>query len=337
MNVVISAVALLLLVVTAACAPLPPPVGVEVLEVKRTEGRTVKVGIFYETDAEAPAEVFSPKPIFHGPRLAFDGPYASDDEKRPLVLVSHGYLGLLYSQAWLARDLVDEGYLVASLEHPGTRADDQTLAGRVRLWDRTEDVRATLDELLANPVWGARIDAERVAYVGHSLGGLSALQLAGGSWSYDAQLASCREHNDDVYCGLVVADGDAEVSREGERDDHADPRIDAHVVLAPGPSAGVDETTLSAATAPFLVLNAEHDEVLSRRHGELYARLPRAEASLLPYGHFAFVPECNLLGRALQGDRLCSRADERSDAHVEVSSRVRDFLARHLPVDEAAQ
>jgi len=46
-------------------------------------------------------------------------------------------------------ELLNAGYVVLSTSHPGTVGDDQTAAGRYRLWDRSRDVSSAIDEVVA--------------------------------------------------------------------------------------------------------------------------------------------------------------------------------------------
>ena len=105
---------------------------------------------------------------------------------RPLIVFSHGRSGLRTSYVMLCEGLAARGFVVAALDHRGatlldwmmgTAVDDATNERQ-----RVADVQFVVDALLADPGDLAAIttiDATRVAVVGHSYGGFTALAVAG--------------------------------------------------------------------------------------------------------------------------------------------------------------
>ncbi|HWL14134.1 MAG TPA: hypothetical protein VNR00_00935 [Opitutus sp.] len=107
----------------------------------------------------------------------------ASDEPRPLILVSHGSGGNAAQMLWLGRFLAQQGFLVAAVNHNGT-AEEELDCERPTLtdffgWERARDVSVALDGLLADSALAARIDRERIGAAGFSLGGTTALWLAG--------------------------------------------------------------------------------------------------------------------------------------------------------------
>src|SRR5260370_15219774 len=111
--------------------------------------------------------------------------------KQPLIVISHGNWGSRFSQGWLALELVKSGYVVLSTSHPGTVGDDQSAAGRYRLWDRSRDVSFALDEVLKTPKWAALIDQDRIGFVGHSFGCWTGISIDGGRYAAASTKACC--------------------------------------------------------------------------------------------------------------------------------------------------
>lgn len=115
---------------------------------------------------------------------------------RPLVLFSHGYLGCSVQSSYLLGHLAARGYVAAAPEHDdakmcgigGERKPFRKLDFRKSMMEnaggRVSDVRALLEEMLrmsgdASSAFHGRIDGEAVGVAGHSLGGWTAMALAG--------------------------------------------------------------------------------------------------------------------------------------------------------------
>lgn len=122
-------------------------------------------------------------------------------ERFPVVVFSHGLTGCGTQSVFLTEQLARSGYVVAAPDHrdAGCSVDG---TGTLKLvppeesffqpeqWtentylDRRADVQVVLDWLQRNSGFSSRIDLSRLAMVGHSLGGYTALGLAGAwpSW-----------------------------------------------------------------------------------------------------------------------------------------------------------
>ena len=90
--------------------------------------------LWFEAAPGSKVEDFAVRPPLRAIGIARQAEPAPGLHKRPLIVISHGNWGTRYSQGWLAMRLVDAGYVVLSTSHPGTLGDDQTAAGRLRLW-----------------------------------------------------------------------------------------------------------------------------------------------------------------------------------------------------------
>lgn len=123
--------------------------------------------------------------------------------------------------------------------------------------------------LAMNLARSGSVSAERVAVVGHSLGGYTALAVAGGVPRFP--------HNSDHIVSVKH-----------------DTRVKAVVLMAPATHLFLAEGSLAQVTVPILVITAEHDHHTPAGHAALLAdRLPNP-ASLSHWhvpnaGHFSFL------------------------------------------------
>ena len=216
------------------------------------------------------------EPVRLGPyeiELAADG--APEGESLPLVVVSHGMGGSPWLYRTLAAHLARAGFVVALPEHPGDNRSDSSLSGTVaNLEARPRHLRRVIDGLFADPVLGPRLKPDEVGLIGHSMGGYTALALAGGrptAFPWETPEREARE--------IPV-----------EHDD----RVKALVLLAPAAVWFQAPGALAGVTAPILMLTAEHDEHTPPLHaGTIEAGVQgptRIEHQVIAgAGHFSFL------------------------------------------------
>ncbi|MFF4324084.1 alpha/beta hydrolase family protein [Streptomyces sp. NPDC001568] len=168
----------------------------------RQEARTVSKAL--ADHAGLPGFPVDGVPRAHS-RAVFDTPPADGGERFPVVLFSPGLGGVRTQNTAWAEELAGNGYVVAALDHPYDSAavvltDGRTIRTRIASTGddeednaraaettgvRAADLSFVLTELsrldrgeTEDPLTG-RLDIDRVAVTGHSLGGGAALQAAG--------------------------------------------------------------------------------------------------------------------------------------------------------------
>jgi predicted dienelactone hydrolase len=157
--------------------------------------------VWYPTTASASTYSYSPR--FSGIVALDAAPGTACHAPVPLVVFSHGFTGCGMQSIALTEELARHGYVVAAPDHADalfchidpeaaglpSRSERPSFA-RPDSWtdttfaDRRNDVEATIDGLLADKDFREVIDLEKIGLMGHSLGGYTALGMAGAwpSW-----------------------------------------------------------------------------------------------------------------------------------------------------------
>jgi len=298
-------------------------------------GRKVVSELWFAAAEGAKVVDFSPRPPLRAVSIARGAAPAPSSSKRPLVVLSHGNWGTRFSQGWLAIALVNAGYIVLSTTHPGTSGDDQSAAGRLRMWDRARDVSFALSEVLKDPRWAAAIDASRIGFAGHSFGGSTGVSLAGGVFDPQRQRAACEQMAPkDFYCDGTLKDDISGIPVVDAARSFKDARFKAFYIMGSGPAAGFTAPSLKAIDAPFLVDTARFDEILEIKSNSaaLARQIPGAREINRPVGHFAYVPECRPVIGALLASQICHDPEgvDRAVVHQQVARDAIDFFNRTL-------
>ncbi|AXS41786.1 alpha/beta fold hydrolase [Breoghania sp. L-A4] len=307
--------------------------------------RPLSVAVWYPAVSEQAPTHVAGNPVFVGVAVVHDAPASAGSH--PLVVLSHGFGGNWRNQAWLAEKLVRQGYVVASANHPGTTTADMNLVRAARLWQRPRDVSRVIDALTGDRRIAGEIARNRIAVAGHSLGGWTAIELAGARFDPDLHDAECEAHPELVDCEVyksIGAGGDA-ASRTALAQDLRDSRIAAAISLDLGLARAFDPPSLASIEIPVLVIAAGSPNPLLPAQLEsryLVARLPQTRTRYLEIAdasHFSFLSVCKpggvtLLEADADGDSMICRdagGRDRRTIHRQVADRIIGFLAEALP------
>lgn len=161
----------------------------------------------------------------------------------PLVIISHGSGGSHLAYWTLAHHLARNGFIVGMPEHPGNNRNDDSLAGTVdNLVNRPRHILVAITWFFGSRKFAGLLKPDSVAIIGHSMGGYTALAVAGGvpaSFPRESPDRHSREIN-------VTPDG----------------RVRALVLLAPASYWFGKEGALKAVDVPILMLTGEKDEYM---------------------------------------------------------------------------
>ena len=211
----------------------------------------------------------------------------------PLILLSHGYGGHRLALHDIATGLARNGFVVVTVTHPGDDPKDHNAWRSDRtLVGREYDLRVALDAALADPVFRDHIDPDRVGAAGFSMGGDTALLLAGAKLDFTRFVDYCREPNIDSSC--LTMSGPPKI-RPGLTF-FRDPRVKAAFLMAPGPGYFFTRESLRDVTIPIHIDDPALDEVLTRPFSAERIRdlLPTPpEYTLVPgVGHYIYSFPC---------------------------------------------
>jgi predicted dienelactone hydrolase len=247
------------------------------------------------------------------------GPYSMDvssdakiiDGQFPLVIISHGNSGspLLYQT--ISTFLAKNGYIVAMLEHYGNNRNNNELEKSIKnLQYRPRHLSLTIDYLLRENIFGQSIATDKIAVIGHSFGGYTALALAGGKpWLQSRQQITV----------------------------HNDPRIKALILMAPAAAYYLPENSLDQVTIPILLFIAEQDEYTPKKWTAdviLNGVPDKSKVTLKTIknaGHFSFISP---FPKTMQNPNFLPSTDpegfDREAFHKELPLEILNFLGQNL-------
>lgn len=198
--------------------------------------------------------------------------YWSTTATGPLVVISHGFGADRTDLAYLARHLASHGFTVAALEHPGSdnawvasiaiASKISDLISASEFVDRPKDISFVLDELAKlNEQPGymhGLFNTQQVTVIGHSLGGYTALAVAGAELNLADLRQFCKNRNplakagaDWLQCGAVDLEDKSWQLR--------DRRVAGAIAFNPVVGRLFGKTGLSKVAKPTLILTSTDD------------------------------------------------------------------------------
>lgn len=230
-----------------------------------TRERPVKTEIWYPTKDTTQLNVTIEFP-FILPPTSRDADVVPG--KHPLIMLSHGTGGNRISQMWLACELAGNGYIVAAVDHHGNTLDNKIPVNFVKVWDRPLDITFAIDQILTNGRWGASIDTSHIGMVGFSLGGYTAIGLAGGVLDYNLLSDFSKTKEGKVEFDLPelgdvssLITSDIIASGNQQYNDLKDQRISAFVAMAPALGQGFSRNDqFEQVDQSLLIIGARNDE-----------------------------------------------------------------------------
>lgn len=311
------------------------------LNISPDSTRPLNMAVWYPS-----AETGTPQKV--GDNLAFYGISALSDAaplagRHPLLLLSHGYGGNWRNLNWLAAYMASQGYIVAAVDHPGTTTFNKSPQDAQQLWRRPQDLQQAMAKIIATPTLAGKVDVDRIAAVGHSLGGWTVIELAGGRFDAERFQHDCRVSVGLASCTLIETLGIDHAPAQLAADAR-DRRIKAVVSLDLGLARGFTPSSLAAIDIPVLVMSAQVDTAAipaGLESGYLRASIPtglRRDVEVAGATHFSFMQACKPGAEALIAQKdpgeeiVCQDGGTRSRAaiHHQLAEDISAFLNQAL-------
>jgi len=232
--------------------------------------RPLRSVIWYPAGKGGKAEIFNDSSQVPSPVTFFrDAGISGKKKKYPLILISHGSQGNALQMNWLGICLASRGYICVAINHNGTdeeeRKTDFMSLSDFCIWERPKDISAVLDQMLKDPLFSAKIDTGRIACAGFSLGGSTAIWVAGAIPDLGALANKEAEPPPFIKASvdrlIELSKTDTIIINSGTHaeESFADTRIKAVFALAPAIGQGFTIESLNSIKVPVQIVVGDAD------------------------------------------------------------------------------
>ena len=321
-------------------------VGVYRIKIPSAErGRPLDVTVWYPAAPGGEEIILGDSPLFRGTSARLDAPIA--DGRFPLVLLSHGagLAGRAEALSWIAAPLAQRGFVVAAPTHPGNGGPNRSAAETMKLWLRPADITRTLDAMEQTSLFERHLAPNQIGVLGLSMGGGTALALAGARFDPQLLAAYCdTDARNPSLCSWVRQSG-VDLHTMDMHDagrDHRDERIGFAIAIDPAPADVFDTMSLSKINIPVDLVNlGRTGEIpVTAQASDVAKAITKSQyASIQDASHFSMFGECKpgaAEAAVLEGveDPICSdgAGPSRRAIHAQLVDMVEATVRRRLEV-----
>ncbi len=210
--------------------------------------------------------------------------------KFPLAVISHGSGGSNLAHRSIAFELAKNGYVVAMPLHPKNNYQNNSMAGTLENYiNRPLHISVSIDRISKDKSLATSVDFDKLAVIGHSVGGYSALGATGAKGDTKHIIDLCTKLKINApFCANDKLKSQKILNKK-------DKRVKALVLLAPVGILFRDKNSLDDVNVPIFMLKAGKDKELKEPyHSDLIAKNYKHK-DLLNYcevanaGHFSFI------------------------------------------------
>ena len=277
---------------------------------------TLDFHICYPAQAGGRSVTVGGNGVFYGTVAGRGAPHRQG--QFPMVLIPHGAGGNADQFGWIAAALADAA---------------------VRVWERPADITAVIDHIVAQPQDYPYIDTNRIAALGFSVGGYTAMAVLGARVDTAALQGFCNRCDHGMSDCAFLARGGVDLHAldlSSAAQDLPDARIKAAVVIDPGIGETFMLSSLSKVDIPMMIVNlgdagtipavVDASEAAKLILKAQYRRLDDAT-------HFSFLAQCKpkrdkILKNEGEADLLCDDAGGRGRGAIH--TELKDFIVAYL-------
>jgi predicted dienelactone hydrolase len=268
---------------------------------------------------------------------AVDAPLLKQSGKFPVILLSHGSGGKADKLFWLTEQLVKNGFVVIAVNHVGNMTGDNSGKGLIEVWERPRDLTFALDRVLSQPDFKNSLDTDRIAAIGHSAGGTTALLLGGAKFSPDrfqSPVPHCLGTKDPyfaVWCKEIQSLDLKSYKKEITGGDHSDRRVSAVIAFDPGFAKSFDSKSIGKIKNKTYIFIAEKlytpfDEIYSKEFSGLVGK---ENSEIVPSSvHMSFLQACQAKYPKEDPElsELCANNDLKIEIQEKTAAKTISFL-----------
>ncbi|MFP4299845.1 MAG: alpha/beta hydrolase [Spirulinaceae cyanobacterium] len=276
--------------------------------------------------------------------------------EKPVIIFSHGLFSVNEEMRYLAQHLASHGYLVAVPEHPGSNGsyleqffqpqnaltalfDQVKILQPEEFLHRPQDLSFVLDYLetlnqTRNPLRG-KIATDNILVLGYSLGGATALSLAGGTMQLDYLKEWCPQR-ETLASNLGLWAQCQAAGLPQNQYNLRDERVKGAIALSPVTSLLFGDTGLSSINIPTLIVAGSADKTTPALPEQIQAfqqlSQPKWLAGIIGGTHLSYKDPLTTTDQAGQPDTLYSGGEVVDEQAWEVRN-----YSRALTLAMAAQ
>lgn len=289
----------------------------------KERGTDLEVTIWYPARPGGEPVLLGGGVFFTGTPARRDAPIAPG--KFPLILLSHGagLAGNAEAISWIAAPLAARGFVVAAPTHPGNTGPHRSAAQTMKLWLRPADVADSLDAVEIEPFFKGYLRGGAIGVLGLSMGGNTALALAGARIDPKLLAAYCdTDRLNPSLCDWVRQSGvdlhamDLQPAGRNARDS----RIRFAMAIDPAPVDVFDVASFTSIDIPVALVNLGRAGAipLTTQAAEVARAIPASTYATIPdASHYSMFARCKpgaaeIAEAEKVGDPICSDGGGRS-------------------------
>jgi predicted dienelactone hydrolase len=299
----------------------------------KSRNRKLITEVWYPTNATPTADDQSP---FVRMSTARDGQISKGTF--PLILFSHGTGGGRLTLEWFCAGLASQGFIVAAVHHFGNTFDNPIPVEFAKIWERPQDIRFVLDQLLQSEIAGS-INPNRIGMAGFSLGGYTSFAVAGATMNFEALSTFVNSEQGKEEADIPEMPGLAAMFQQREIQESfkkapslQDTRIKSVFVMSPAlGQAFPAKEDFKKVNIPVFIVAADNDQMCPlKTNAAYYAKMiPEAQYKVIGNGagHYVFLNEAK---EGLKNEAPMFFKDPEGVDRASIHHQTLDFAVGHF-------